>query len=92
MAATDPRRCVIAKVRTEDLAGILAGHVEAVNFPQDGAIQAMIVDIAADAVMLRIQSAQFPIVPQFERFPDFGLLFRTVRMTEPVLSCAESMK
>jgi len=70
---TDNRREVIAKIHRIALVDLLAGRVECVNFPDDGVITAMVCDIASDSLMIRIQSSRFPVVPQFERFPDFDL-------------------
>lgn len=70
---SDSRRCVIAKIYRQTLAHLLSGRVGYSNFPADGAIQAMVVDMASDAIMIRIESETFPVVPQFERIPDFDL-------------------
>lgn len=70
---TDSRRCVIAKIRRDYLAEVLSGRVAYVNFPSDGTIQAMVVDMASDSILIRIGSETFPVVPQFERIPDFEL-------------------
>lgn len=70
---SDDRRCVIAKIRRDHLMDLLAGDLQCVNWPEMGHIEAMVVDIASDSVMVRLRSPQFPVVPQFERFPDFEL-------------------
>lgn len=76
--AVDPRRCVISKITPEGLAAILSGQVRCVNFPDDGEIKGIVFDLASNSLMIRIEAAQFPVVPQFERFPDFNLLVRSV--------------
>lgn len=75
---TDQRRCAIAKITPEGLAGILSGRARCMNFPDGGRINGMVFDLASNAMMIRIVAAQFPVVPQFERFPDFNLLYQSV--------------